>query len=51
MKVRFLKLAEQELTDAVTWYNQQADSWGEIFLTTWIEGLEEWLPFPCPVPK
>jgi hypothetical protein len=32
MKVRFLKIAEQELGDAVTWYNQQADGLGQDFL-------------------
>jgi hypothetical protein len=32
MNVRFLAPARQELDDAVTWYNQQADGLGKEFL-------------------
>ncbi|MGD0237098.1 MAG: hypothetical protein ABSC55_21515 [Syntrophorhabdales bacterium] len=32
MKVRFLALAQRELDDAVTWYNDQVDGLGQEFL-------------------
>jgi len=32
MKVRFLSLAQQELDDAVTWYNEQAAGMSREFL-------------------
>lgn len=32
MKVRFLSPAQQELDDAVAWYNEQADGLGREFL-------------------
>jgi hypothetical protein len=44
MKVRFLKLADQELADAVNWYDQQMDGLEGIPLMNWIERLGDWLP-------
>ncbi|MGA3086782.1 MAG: hypothetical protein ABSE95_18680 [Thermodesulfobacteriota bacterium] len=49
MKVRFLKLADQELTDAVTWYDQQADGLGRDFLDELDRAIRDWLLSPCPV--
>jgi toxin ParE2 len=50
MKVRFLKIAEQELGDAVTWYNQQADGLGRDFLDELDRAIRRSVvfPFSCP---
>ncbi len=51
MKVRFLKLADQELADAVTWYNQQTDSLGRDFLDDLDRGIRRMAAFPLSCPE
>jgi len=46
MKVRFLKLAEQELDDAVAWYNQQAEGLGRDFLDQLDRAIRRAAAFP-----
>ena len=46
MKVRFLKLADQELADAVTWYNQQAEGLGTNFLDDLDRAIRRSAAFP-----
>jgi len=36
MDVRFLTLAQQEVDEAVFWYNNQAEDKGRDFSTNWI---------------
>jgi plasmid stabilization system protein ParE len=51
MKIRFLKLAEQELDDAVIWYNQQADGLGIDFLDDLDRGIRRLAAFPLSNPE
>jgi len=51
MKVRFLKLADQELADAVTWYNQQTDGLGRDFLDDLDRGIRRMSAFPLSCPE
>ena len=49
MKVRFLTLAQQELDDAVDWYNEQADGLGKEFLDELDRAVRRSVAFPRPV--
>jgi plasmid stabilization system protein ParE len=51
MKVRFLKLAEQELADAVTWYDQQTDGLGRDFLDELDRAVRRMAAFPLSCPE
>jgi len=46
MKVRFLTLAQQELDDAVAWYNEQAASLGYEFLDEVDRAVRRAVAFP-----
>jgi len=51
MKVRFLSLAQQELDDAVTWYNQQTDGLGRDFLDELDRTVRRSAAFPLSCPE
>jgi hypothetical protein len=46
MRVRFLKPAEQELSDAVSWYIQQVEGLGRDFLDDLDRGIRRIAAFP-----
>jgi 16S rRNA G527 N7-methylase RsmG len=50
VKVRFLTLAQQELDNAVAWYNEQAEGLGQEFLDELDRVVRRVLSFPlyCP---
>ena len=47
MKVRFLTLAQQELDDAVAWYNEQVAGWAMTFSMKWTALFDGWLLSLC----
>ncbi len=51
MKVRFLKLAQQELDDAVAWYNEQASGLGYDFLDEVDRAVRRTVAFPMSCPE
>jgi plasmid stabilization system protein ParE len=51
MKVRFLTLAQQELDDAVAWYNEQADGLGKEFLDELDRAVRRAVVFPMSCPQ
>jgi plasmid stabilization system protein ParE len=51
MKVRFLTLAQQELDDAVTWYNEQAEGLGKEFLDELDRAVRRTVAFPLSCPE
>jgi plasmid stabilization system protein ParE len=51
MKVRFLSLAQQELDDAVAWYNEQADGLGKEFLNELDRAVRRAAAFPMSCPQ
>lgn len=51
MEVRFLKLAAQELDDAVTWYDQQGDGLGRDFLDELDRAIRRLAAFPLSCPE
>jgi plasmid stabilization system protein ParE len=51
MKVRFLKLADQELTDALNWYDQQLDGLGRDFLDELDRAIRRLAAFPLSSPE
>ena len=51
MKVRFLTLAQQELDDAVNWYNEQADGLGKEFLDELDRAVRRSVAFPLSCPE
>ncbi len=46
MKMRFLTLAQQELDDAVAWYNEQASGLGYDFLDEVDRAVRRTVAFP-----
>ena len=46
MKVRFLSLAEQEVHDAVVWYNEQSENLGRDFLDEMDKSIRRIVAFP-----
>jgi plasmid stabilization system protein ParE len=51
MKVRFLTLAQQELDDAVDWYNEQVDGLGQEFLDELDRAVRRSVLFPVSCPE
>jgi plasmid stabilization system protein ParE len=51
MKVRFLSIAEQELDDAVAWYNSQAVGLGTEFLDELDRTIRRSMSFPLSCPE
>lgn len=51
MKVRFLTLAQQELDDAVAWYNEQAAGLGYDFLDEVDRAVRRTVASLCPARK
>ena len=51
MKIRFLTLAQQELDDAVVWYNEQADGSGKEFLDELDRAIRRAVAFPISCPQ
>jgi len=51
MKVRFLSLAQQELDDAVTWYNEQAAGMGREFLDELDRSVRRAVMYPLSCPE
>jgi plasmid stabilization system protein ParE len=51
MNVRFLNLAEQELADAVIWYDQQASGLGRDFLDELDRAIRRVAAFPLSFPE
>ena len=51
MKVRFLSLAQQELYDAVTWYNEQAAGMGREFLDELDRSVRRAVTYPLSCPE
>lgn len=51
MKVRFLTLAQQELDDAVAWYNEQAAGLGQEFLDELDRVVRRAVTFPMSCPE
>ncbi len=51
MKVQFLSLAQQELDDAVTWYNQQGKGLGRDFLDELDRAVRRAVSFPMSFPE
>ena len=51
MKVRFLTLAQQELDDAVAWYNEQASGLGYDFLYEVDRAVRRTVAFPLSCPE
>jgi len=50
-KVRFLTLAQQEIDDAVAWYNEQVDGLGQEFLDELNRGVRRVAAFPMSCPE
>lgn len=46
MKVRFLALAQKELDDAVSWYDEQSDNLGKEFLDELDRAVRRSVAFP-----
>jgi plasmid stabilization system protein ParE len=51
MKVRFLALAQRELDDAVTWYNDQVDGLGQEFLDELDRAVRRSVRYPLSCPE
>lgn len=51
MKLRFLILAQRELDDAVTWYNEQAAGSGQEFLDELDRVVRRAVTFPMSCPE
>ena len=51
MKLRFLAIAQRELDDAVSWYDQQADGLGQEFLDELDRAARRTLSFPLSSPE
>jgi len=51
VKVRFLALAQRELDDAVTWYNDQADGLGQEFLDELDRAVRRSVRYPLSCPE
>jgi plasmid stabilization system protein ParE len=51
VKVRFLALAQQELDDAVTWYNEQATGLGREFLDELDRAVRRSAAYPLSCPE
>ncbi len=51
MKIRFLSIAEQELNDAVAWYNSQAAGLGTEFLDELDRTVRRSMYFPLSCPE
>jgi plasmid stabilization system protein ParE len=51
VKVRFLTLAQQELDDAVAWYNEQATGLGQEFLDELDRVVRRAVTFPMSCPE
>jgi plasmid stabilization system protein ParE len=51
VKVRFLTLAQQELDDAVAWYNEQAAGLGQEFLDELDRVVRRAVAFPMSCPE
>ena len=51
MKIRFLKLAQQELNDAVAWYDRQMEGLGQEFLDELDRAVRRTLRFPHSFPE
>ena len=51
MKVSFLALAQQELDDAVAWYNKQAPGLGQDFLDELDRAVRRAVAFPFSCPE
>ena len=51
MKLRFLILAQQELDDAVAWYNEQATGLGQEFLDELDRVVRRAVTFPMSCPE
>lgn len=51
MKVSFLTLAQQELDDAVAWYNEQATGLGQEFLDELDRVVRRTVTFPMSCPE
>ncbi len=51
MRVLFLTFAQQELDDAVTWYNEQADGLGREFLDELDRIVRRVIAFPTSCPE
>ena len=51
MKVRFLALAQQEMDDAVAWYNEQAVGLGQEFLDELDRAVRRAVTFPMSCPE
>lgn len=51
MKVRFLTLAQQELDDAVDWYNEQADNLRKELLDELDRAVSRSVAFPMSCPE
>ena len=51
MKVRFLALAQQELDDAVTWYNEQVAGLGREFLDELDRSVRRAVTYPLSCPE
>ena len=51
MKLRFLILAQQELDDAVAWYNEQAAGLGQEFLDELDRVVRRAVTFPMSCPE
>jgi plasmid stabilization system protein ParE len=51
MKARLLTLAQQELDDAVAWYDEQADGLGKDFLDELDRALRRAVAFPMSCPE
>lgn len=50
-KVQFLKLAQLELDDAVTWYNSQSSNLGVRFLDELDKAVRRIVAYPLSCPK
>lgn len=51
MKVGFIALAQQELDDAVAWYNEQATGLGQEFLDELDRAVRRAVTFPISCPE
>ena len=51
MKVSFLTLAQQELDNAVVWYNQQTEGLGQEFLDELDRTVRRAISFPLSCPE
>jgi len=51
MKVLFLSFAQQELDEAITWYNEQADGLGREFLDELDRMIRRTIAFPTSCPE